>query len=305
MSRLEPSLPVGEEPICVITPGGHDDEITYESGGISYWLIGVAMICVVLWLGSFIVGFKTASIVVITFGVVAAAWVYYQGGIVYPRRRAEAMREAATALGLAYRADVPTQQLEQLRQMLPFSVGTRHQASNMLAGTCQGMPVYLLDYYYHIPGGKSTANFWQTVVLFPEVSSVPEFYLAPRRFIDKVAQLLDSQDITFSKDATRDRFSRHYLLRGPQEQAIRAAFERCAVGYLADHPGWTVSCGGGHLAVWRTVPTEAEASANFKLTGMIDPGFRYVVPAAIPRLLARSVALRRLFAEDLAGSIRA
>jgi hypothetical protein len=309
VDRRESSRPVGPGPVSDATPDGPDDELAYDSGGLSFGLMGVMTICAVLGCCGFILGLRipTTAVVVAAFGVPGSAWVYYRMGIAYPRRRAAKMREAAAALGLVYRADVPPQQLGQLSQMPPFSAGVYHRACNLIVGTYQGMPVRLLDYYYRASHGRAKlfgtpgTDWWQTVVLIPEVSGVPEFQLAPQGFMHRVAALLGSQDIQFSGDATRERFSRHYLLRGPQEPAVRVAFDGRAVEYLADHPGWTVTCRGGTLAVWRTAPTKAEARANFKLTPVVDPGFRYVAPAAIPRLLARAVAIRRLFQESGTG----
>ena len=279
-----------------------DDEIAYESGGLGYRLMGVLTICALLWLGLFMFSLKKATVVAAAFGVVGAAWVYYREGIVAPRRRAEAMREAAAALGLAVEAELPQRQWEHLKLLPPFNAGYKHKASNVYGGSSQGAAVYLFDFYYQIPGAKAAANYWQTVAFFPDAAGLPDFYLAPRHFFDNVAHLLGFQDIALAKDAPGERFAHHYRLRGPEEQAVRAAFEGRPVEYLADRPGWTVSCSGGSLAIWRTAPTAAEASSSFKLTGVIDPHFRYVVPAAIGQLLSRAVAIRGLFAAEMAGS---
>ena len=279
-----------------------DDEIAYESGGMGFRLMGVLTICALLWLGLFMFSLKKATVAAAAFGAVGAAWVYYREGIVAPRRRTEAMREAAAALGLAVEAKLPPRQFERLKLLPPFNAGQKHAASNVSSGSCQGVPFYLFDSYYQIPGAKAAANYWQTVVFIPEAGGTPDFYLAPRHFFDNVAHLLGFQDIALAKDAPGERFARYYRLRGPEEQAVRVAFDGRPVEYLADRPGWTVSCSGGSMAVWRTAPTAAEASSSFKLTGMIDPHFRYVVPAAIGQLLSRAVAIRGLFAAEMAGS---
>jgi hypothetical protein len=299
MNRREANLPVGSRPIADATPDGQDDDLVYDSGGIFYRFMGVASIGSVLVCAGLVLGFRipTVAAVAVAFVALGGAWAYYQESIIYPRRRAEKMQEAAAALGPAYRADVPPAQLEQLKEIAPFSAGQKHRAYNLLAGTYQGTTVCVLDSYYLVGGGGKAAGYWQTVVLLPDASGVPDFELAPRRFLHRVAALLGSQDIRFSGDASREVFSRHYLLRGAREQAVRAAFDGPAVAYFADHPGWTVSCRGGTLAILRTELTKMEASAHFKLTPVVDPGFRYVVPADIPRLLARALAIRRVLPE--------
>ena len=57
------------------------------------------------------------------------------------------------------------------------------------------------------------------------------------------------QDIDFEAS---EEFSRHYLMRGPDERAIRAAFGAEAIGFFAQNPGWSVESFGGSLAVYRT-----------------------------------------------------
>src|SRR5262249_9226208 len=151
-----------------------------------------------------------------------SSWVYYRGAVAYPRRRAEQMREAAASLGLVYRPEVPPEQLELLRQMPPFSRGRRHRGWNLLAGTYQGVPLCLVDYYYMIGSGRTAKSWWQTVVLIPGVSRVPDFQLMAKGFFNSVAALLDSQDIRFPGCVAGERFSRHYILRSPKEQAIHA-----------------------------------------------------------------------------------
>jgi hypothetical protein len=302
MDRREPSPPLGSSPVAGAAPSGQDDELTYDSGGLSFGLMGVAMICGVLGCGGLILGVRILTLVAVVaaLGVVGCAWVYYQMGVAYPRRRAERLRHAAAELGLTYQADAPPEQVEQLRRMPPFSAGRSHRACNLLVGTCQGAPVRLLDFFYKIGSGGKLYGRWQTVVLFPKAPGTPDFQLAPRNLVHRAAALLGAQDIRLS-GAVGERFSHYYRLQGTPDAAVRAALDKRVVEYLAAHPGWTLSCGGGALAVWRTEPTQAEAGANFKLTSTVDPGFRYVTPAAIPKLLARAVAIGRLFAASGAG----
>jgi hypothetical protein len=286
-------------------PGGQGDELPYDSGGGSLWMAGVFAACAIIYIAgvSFGFGIPTTAVAVVALGILGSAWFYYKASILYPRRRAEKMREVAATLGFAYHAEVPPEQLEQLSQIPPFSRGHSHRAHNMLVGTYYGVPVCLVDYYYRTGHGKDCRYWWQTVVMMRDVSEVPDFHLAPRHFLHKVAELFGYQNIKFSGEAARDQFSGKYLLRGTDEQAIRVALDGRLVEYLAGHPGWSVSCSGGTLVVWRTEHTKAEASAHFKLTSR-DPNaeFRYLVPAAIPRLLVRAVEIRRLFQRHNATS---
>ena len=77
---------------------------------------------------------------------------------------------------------------------------------------------------------------------------MPEFTLAPEHCVAPGRPVFGYQDIDFEAS---EEFSKHYLLRGPDEAAIRAAFGAEALGFFAQNPGWSVESCGGSLAVYR------------------------------------------------------
>ncbi len=117
-----------------------------------------------------------------------------------------------------------------------------------MTGKADGASVSFFDYRYTTGSGKSSHTWNQTVAIFPSAGALPEFLLAPEHWWDKIGALLGHKDINF--EASPD-FSTHYLLKGPNETAIRSAFGAEALGYFAQNLGWSAEVKDGALAVYR------------------------------------------------------
>lgn len=63
--RSESSLSIGQEPIPGAAPDAHDDEIGYENGGMGFRLMGVLLICALLWLGASMLGLKHGFMLIV------------------------------------------------------------------------------------------------------------------------------------------------------------------------------------------------------------------------------------------------
>ncbi len=87
------------------------------------------------------------------------------------------------------------------------------------------------------------------MALFPaSARRIPDFVLAPENLFHKIGQAFGYQDIDFESHPD---FSKRYLLRGPDEAAIRAAFAPAALSYLEQHVGWHVEVKDETAAVYR------------------------------------------------------
>ena len=176
------------------------------------------------------------------------------GAAIYATQKAEQKRAAALAdvalrLGFAYLAQIPEEQLAALGDFHLFKHGHSRRARSVMRGKSGDAEVVLMDYQYTTGGGKDSHTFRQTVAIYPGVArALPEFTLAPENVLAKIGQLFGYQDIDFEAS---EEFSKHYLLRGPDEAAIRAAFGAEALGFFAQSRGWSVESCGGALAVYR------------------------------------------------------
>jgi len=72
-------------------------------------------------------------------------------------RRNQEARSAATELGLEYRQQPPSPELEDLARELT-SAGSRHKVQRVLSGRRDGRDIRVFDYYYKVYGGRGTTS---------------------------------------------------------------------------------------------------------------------------------------------------
>lgn len=174
------------------------------------------------------------------------------GGIIYAvyaaqKRRTEALRMACRMMGFRFEE---TSEPDELDAFPLHNHGRSRKLINVLRGELGGRPATIGDYSYYVNSGKSGHRVSQTVVLFTTaMSGLPDFDLSPENVLHKLASVFGYQDIDFD---TNEEFSKQYLLRGPDEDAIRRAFTPDALMLLAGQPGWTVQAAGGRLLVYRS-----------------------------------------------------
>ena len=188
------------------------------------------------------------------------------GGLIYwavqqEKKRAEAMATACQAMGYTFEEKGDVDALKTFGDLPVFSHGHSKTARNVMTGTVADHSVRLFDYRYTTGSGKNSHTFRQTVALFPGgAQGLPDFALAPEYFFHKIGGFFGYQDIDF--EASPD-FSSHYLLRGPDEMAIRTAFSADALSFFAQQRGWNVEVRSGHAGIYRSgkqcKPEEAPA----------------------------------------------
>jgi carbonic anhydrase len=86
------------------------------------------------------------------------------------------------------------------------------------------------------------------VYLEPGNMSLPYFSLRSERIAHKIWAAFGYQDIDFGN---RPGFSREYLLRGPDEQAIRNVFNDGLLSFYEMYLGTCTDGGGNQLFVYR------------------------------------------------------
>jgi len=164
------------------------------------------------------------------------------------RKRTAALADTCVRMGFNFQPKIPKEQIPTFGTFHLFNLGRGRTGWNLMTGKANGAAVSLFDYKYTTGSGKSSHTWTQTVALFQGAGSLPEFLLAPEHWWDKIGALLGHHDINF--DASPD-FSRHYLLKGPDEAAIRSAFGAETLGFFAQNLGWSVEVKAGALAVYR------------------------------------------------------
>jgi hypothetical protein len=141
-----------------------------------------------------------------------------------------------------------------------FSQGHSKSITNVVYGEMNGIKAALFDYYYAVGHGKHRSSYNQSVVYFePPNLNLPFFSLRPESTIHKIISALGYQDIDFGN---RPDFSSQYLLRSPDEQAVRDCFTDALLGFYEMNLGTSTDGGGNQLFIFRqnsrTPPHEAQ-----------------------------------------------
>ena len=167
------------------------------------------------------------------------------------KKRTAALFDVATRMGFTFEPKVSNDEAATLGSFHLFKLGRNRKGKNLMRGKAQGADAVVLDYQYTTGSGKSSHTHVQTVVLFPAIgveARLPDFTLAPEHWWTKIGEVFGYQDINFESN---EEFSKQYLLRGPDESAIRGAFGPNVLGFFAQNQGWSVESSGGSLAVYR------------------------------------------------------
>ena len=206
-----------------------------------------------------VVGF----IVLIFGGIIIAVIVQHRR----ERERTEQLRSTASLLGLEFAASAPMNWIPNLEVFELFRQGHSKTITNVLYGQIDGLKGALFDYQYTLGHGKHRSTHNQSVVYFesPHIT-LPVFSLRPEGTFHKIISAFGYQDIDFGN---RPEFSRLYLLRGQEEQAVRSAFSDTALGFYEMNQGSCTDGGGNQLFVFRqgrrVEPLEAQGFVNWAM----------------------------------------
>lgn len=212
---------------------------------------------------------------VILMGVVAAlVGVGVYVSFLRDKKRNAAMKAVAQTMGFAYEEETNRESLEASGFDLPlFKVGHSRNSRRMLRGRLADRDAAIFDYRYTTGSGKSAHTHSQTVVMFTDgAKGLPEFQLSPEGVLHGLAEVFGAQDIDFEQS---EEFSKRYLLKGPDEAAIRRAFTIDVLAWFSAAPGWRVQSGGGRLLAFH--------------------GEKLVEPSEVPAFAAEALRIVGLF----------
>lgn len=130
-----------------------------------------------------------------------------------------------------------------------FQQGHNRQVTNVLSRDDVGVKTLLFDFSFVESHGKNSNHERQTVAAFRrDGRSLPVFEMRPENFFHKIASALGWKDIDFDN---RPDFSKMFVLRGPDETAIRHAFRSEILAFFEKHPGWCVEAENAWILVYR------------------------------------------------------
>lgn len=184
------------------------------------------------------------------------------------KKRTEKLAAAAEELGFEFldKPDGgflgPAANAELLKQ------GHSHRYFNVLRGVTQDLKVVIFDFRYVTGSGKHKQTHDQTAIAFQfEGPALPAFNLQPENFGHKIAQWFGSQDIDFD---SHPKFSKSYLLRGPDEAAIRDLFQPPVLEFFEAESAACVAGVGNYVVYFRHRVRIDPA----KIRQLLEDGFR-------------------------------
>ena len=174
-------------------------------------------------------------------------------------QRTKEFKRISEQLGMTFSARVKGRAKDQATPPLPlFGEGRSRVVTNMLHGDsellgfAEEFEVRIFAYRYMISSGKSSHAVRRSVICFqsPQLN-LPKFQLRPEHFFDKIGIKLGYQDIDIESHPTAAVFSKKYLLRGKDEQKIRALFTDEVLAFFAGQDKICVEGFSSHLCFYR------------------------------------------------------
>lgn len=162
-------------------------------------------------------------------------------------RRAE-LERLSHILGWSYFREAGLETIAELEHFPLFGQGRRRRIRNLLRRTDGAMRRLFFDYLYVTGGGQHSQSHRLSLAAFEVESELPVFALRPEHLLHKIGSAFGFQDIDF--DASPE-FSRRYLLRGEDEDAVRTLFGPSVRAFFDRQPGWSIEGGGNWLVFYR------------------------------------------------------
>lgn len=175
--------------------------------------------------------------------VILVAFVLISGH--FHQKRREAFEQEAMAHGFQYIEDDSPNFLP---EFYLTNVGRSRRVYHHIEGEFDGVDFLFCDYKFTTGSGKHQRTSIQSVLVYSIDFPIPNFTLDPENFFHKVGSAFGYQDIDFS---THPKFSKAYLLRGPDELAIREFFSFDVLNYFERNEDLYIEVHDGHLLFYR------------------------------------------------------
>ena len=198
----------------------------------------------------------------------------------YEKRRSKKLKDFAEQMGMEFSVEDEWDIGESLSA---FDLFWEADITNVLYGDSEQLgygeefEVRVLE-CAHDDGGDTRVH--QTVIYFhsPQLS-LPRFGVRPEEWHHKLRSKLGYQDIDFESHPTAVEFSKKYLLRGKDEQTIRALFTDAVLTFFAAHPDKVCVEGSDDQLIW------------------YQPG-KIIEPEDIPAFMKEGFEVFRLFTQE-------
>jgi hypothetical protein len=166
------------------------------------------------------------------------------------KKRTEAFQKVADEFGFKFLPKGDPGLLGSLSHFYLFTQGHSKKLFNLMQGTTRDLQVDIFDYRYIVGYGKHQKTYQQSVICFEaEDMDLPPFNMRPESFWHKIGAVFGYKDISFD---SHPEFSKRYLLRGPNEDEIRAVFTPEVLEFLEETNGVCIEAEGPQLIFYRS-----------------------------------------------------
>lgn len=190
----------------------------------------------------------------------------------YEKKRSAALEAVAGALNFSFSLKGDASLPAKHQHFHLFAKGHSKKTRNVMRGKSGALEVTIMDYKYTVGSGRSSNTYAQTVIAVKSDLDLPAFNLGPEYLFHKIGSVFGYQDIDFN---THPDFSRQYLLRGPDEEAVRKFFDPELLEFFEKREGISVEAMGNEFIYYaknkKTAPKDIQASLQdaINLYGLI------------------------------------
>ena len=187
------------------------------------------------------------------------------------KKRTGRLEVTVAEMGLEFQPLGDPQLLARLDGFPLMNIGRRQELKNLVVGDTSQGQLALFDFRYITGHGKHQKTRRQTVIAMEaaELGQLPAFNMRPEGFWDKVGGAFGMQDVDFDE---HEDFSSKFLLKGEDEEAVRALMDRELLDFFADRPDLCCEGRPGMFLYYRRykrVAPEAHLLESFLEEGMM------------------------------------
>ena len=214
------------------------------------------------------------EVVLIVAGGIALVGLIVFGVHKFEKARTEQFQAVSDQLGLQFHPQGDPEVQNSIGHLRLFNQGHSRKTKNMICGQTEDIDLAIFGYRYTTGGGKNQQTHQQTVISFlsPHLS-LPEFELRPENLFHKIGQAFGYEDVNFDSHPL---FSKRYLLRGPNEAAVRDFFTPELIEFFEGQAGVSVEASNNRLIYYRSrkriKPAEVRSfmEEGFRIYGLLE-----------------------------------
>jgi hypothetical protein len=208
----------------------------------------------------------TATLAIGTFAVLLALLI--GGALYFQKKRSDKIEAAARALGFTFRRWATKEDKALIFGSHLAKAGYARSVHNVLQASAPAeLAMFLFDYSYAIGHIKDhDRSIGQTIIrMHSPLLRLPPFFISPENTFSEIGKFFGYSNINFCEVPE---FSGKYLLRGPDEAAVRQLFNTSIIRFFEQERDLTVEAAGDVMFLYRyNKIVKAEEMGTFVETG--------------------------------------